>query len=93
MLHRAEQELEWAYEVAAAGAWMEEAARRNPAFSESYRPAGLPRPNGTVLEAQGRVCTGPEPPRPLGEEQAMRVLDTILRSGEPPPTLRRLRFR
>jgi hypothetical protein len=61
---------------------LEEAARRNPALSESYRPAGLPRPNGTVLEAQGRVCTGPEQTRPLGEEQAMRVLDTILRSGE-----------
>ncbi|KAF7088488.1 hypothetical protein CFC21_091589 [Triticum aestivum] len=75
--------------VAAAGAWMEEAGtavleeavRRNPALSESYRPAGLPRPNGTVLEAQGRVCTGPEQTRPLGEEQAMRVLDTILRSA------------
>ena len=73
--------------AAGAGAWMEEAvleeaARRNPAVSESYRPAGLPRPNGAVLEAQGRVCTGPEQTRPLGEEQAMRVLDTILRSGE-----------
>uniref|UniRef100_A0ACD5V8D2 Uncharacterized protein n=1 Tax=Avena sativa TaxID=4498 RepID=A0ACD5V8D2_AVESA len=75
--------------AAGAGAWMEEArtavleeaARRNPALSESYRPAGLPRPNGTVLEAQGRVCTGPEQTRPLGEEQAMRVLDTILRSA------------
>uniref|UniRef100_A0A0E0CEZ5 Glycosyl transferase family 3 domain-containing protein n=1 Tax=Oryza meridionalis TaxID=40149 RepID=A0A0E0CEZ5_9ORYZ len=78
--------------AAAAGAeasWMEEAGvavleegvRRNPAVSDSYRPPGLPRPNATVLEAQARVCTGPEQTRPLGEEQAMRVLDTILRSG------------
>ncbi|BAS76817.1 Os02g0131200 [Oryza sativa Japonica Group] len=80
--------------VVAAGAgaeasWMEEAGvavleegvRRNPAVSDSYRPPGMPRPNATVLEAQARVCTGPEQTRPLGEEQAMRVLDTILRSG------------
>ncbi|KAG8076679.1 hypothetical protein GUJ93_ZPchr0006g40902 [Zizania palustris] len=75
--------------VAAASSWMEEAGvevleegvRRNPAVSESYRPPGLPRPNATVLEAQARVCTGPEQTRPLGEEQAMRVLDTILRSA------------
>ncbi|KAF0895949.1 hypothetical protein E2562_018022 [Oryza meyeriana var. granulata] len=75
--------------VAAASSWMEEAGvavleegvRRNPAVSDSYRPLGLPRPNATVLEAQARVCTGPEQTRPLGEEQAMRVLDTILRSA------------
>lgn len=60
---------------------LEEGARRNPAVSDSYRPEGMARPNGTVLEAQGRVCTGPEQTRPLGEEQAMRVLDTILRSA------------
>uniref|UniRef100_A0A0E0G0M5 Glycosyl transferase family 3 domain-containing protein n=1 Tax=Oryza nivara TaxID=4536 RepID=A0A0E0G0M5_ORYNI len=83
----------WRRGVAAgAGAeasWMEEAGvavleegvRRNPAVSDSYRPPGMPRPNATVLEAQARVCTGPEQTRPLGEEQAMRVLDTILRSG------------
>jgi len=76
--------------ASAAPSWMEEAGvavleeggRWNPSVSDSYRPAGLPRPNATVLEAQGRVCTGPEQTRPLGEEQAMRVLDTILRSGE-----------
>ncbi|WVZ78009.1 hypothetical protein U9M48_025790 [Paspalum notatum var. saurae] len=71
---------------AAAPSWMEEAVleeggRRNPSVSDSYRPEGLPRPNATVLEAQARVCTGPEQTRPLGEEQAMRVLDTILRSA------------
>ncbi|KAL6629781.1 hypothetical protein ACP70R_029546 [Stipagrostis hirtigluma subsp. patula] len=75
--------------ASAAPSWMEEAgvavleegARRNPAVSDSYRPAGLPRPNAVVLEAQARVCTGPGQTRPLGEEQAMRVLDTILRSA------------
>ncbi|RLN09353.1 anthranilate phosphoribosyltransferase [Panicum miliaceum] len=75
--------------ASAAPSWMEEAGvavleegvRRNPSVSDSYRPAGLPRPNATVLEAQGRVCTGPGQTRPLGEEQAMRVLDTILRSA------------
>lgn len=76
--------------ASAAPSWMEEAGvdvleegvRWNPSVSDSYRPAGMPRPNATVLEAQGRVCTGPGQTRPLGEEQAMRVLDTILRSGE-----------
>ncbi|AQK68141.1 uncharacterized protein [Zea mays] len=75
--------------ASAAPSWMEEAGvavleeggRRNPSVSDSYRPAGLPRPNATVLEAQARVCTGPAQTRPLGEEQAMRVLDTILRSA------------
>jgi hypothetical protein len=74
----------------AAPSWMEEAGvavleegvRRNPSLSDSYRPEELPRPNATVLDAQARVCTGPEQTRPLGEEQAMKVLDTILRSGE-----------
>uniref|UniRef100_A0A0D9VBT7 Anthranilate phosphoribosyltransferase n=1 Tax=Leersia perrieri TaxID=77586 RepID=A0A0D9VBT7_9ORYZ len=73
----------------AASSWMEEAGvavleegvRRNPAVSDSYRPPEMPRPNAAVLEAQARVCTGPEQTRPLGEEQAMRVLDTILRSA------------
>nr|CAB3445484.1 unnamed protein product [Digitaria exilis] len=75
--------------ASAAPSWMEEAGlelleegvRRNPSVSDSYRPVGLPRPNATVLEAQARVCTGPGQTRPLGEEQAMRVLDTILRSA------------
>ncbi|KAJ0895929.1 hypothetical protein HanRHA438_Chr08g0328781 [Helianthus annuus] len=39
------------------------------------------KPNQTVLEAQARVCTGPTQTKPLTEEQAFRVLDTILRSG------------
>uniref|UniRef100_A0A804P551 Uncharacterized protein n=1 Tax=Zea mays TaxID=4577 RepID=A0A804P551_MAIZE len=72
-----------------APSWMEEAGvavleeggRRNPSVSDSYRAAGLPQPNATVLDAQARVCTGPAQTRPLGEEQAMRVLDTILRSA------------
>jgi hypothetical protein len=76
--------------ASAAPSWMEEAGvavleeggRRNPSVSDSYRAAGLPQPNATVLDAQARVCTGPAQTRPLGEEQAMRVLDTILRSGE-----------
>ncbi|GJM90122.1 hypothetical protein PR202_ga06371 [Eleusine coracana subsp. coracana] len=75
--------------ASAAPSWMEEAGvavreeggRRNPSLSDSYRPEELPRPNATVLEAQARVCTGPGQTRPLGEEQAMKVLDTILRSG------------
>ncbi|KAG0531566.1 hypothetical protein BDA96_04G033600 [Sorghum bicolor] len=75
--------------ASAAPSWMEEAGvdvleeggRWNPSVSDSYRPTGLPRPNATVLEAQARVCTGPAQTRPLGEEQAMRVLDTILRSA------------
>ncbi|XP_072980229.1 uncharacterized protein [Typha angustifolia] len=54
---------------------------RNPAISASYRPSDIPKPNQTVLEAQAKVCTGPEQTRPLNEEQAMRVLDTILRSA------------
>lgn len=54
---------------------------RNPSLSSSYRSPALPKPNQTVLEAQARVCTGPTQTRPLGEEQAFKVLDTILRSG------------
>lgn len=54
---------------------------RNPALSTTYRSPALPKPNQTVLEAQARVCTGPTQTRPLGEEQAFKVLDTILRSG------------
>lgn len=54
---------------------------RNPSVSSSYRSWKLPKPNQTVLEAQARVCTGPTQTKPLGEEQALKVLDTILRSG------------
>nr|CAD1822832.1 unnamed protein product [Ananas comosus var. bracteatus] len=54
---------------------------RNPALSTSYRPPEIPQPNRTVLEAQAKVCTGPEQTKPLGEEQAIRVLDTILTSA------------
>lgn len=55
---------------------------RNPALSSSYRNSKLPKPNQIVLEAQARVCTGPTQTKPLGEEQAFKVLDTILRSGK-----------
>ncbi|XP_024023867.1 uncharacterized protein LOC21410304 isoform X1 [Morus notabilis] len=54
---------------------------RNPAMSSSYRSSSLPKPNQTVLDAQARVCTGPTQTRPLSEEQAFKVLDTILRSA------------
>ncbi|KAL0539026.1 hypothetical protein IC582_023200 [Cucumis melo] len=53
---------------------------QSPAISTSYRSLNLPKPNQTVLEAQARVCTGPTQTRPLSEEQAFKVLDTILRS-------------
>eukprot|EP00268_Persea_americana_P054057 TRINITY_DN6164_c0_g1_i5.p1 TRINITY_DN6164_c0_g1~~TRINITY_DN6164_c0_g1_i5.p1 ORF type:complete len:422 (-),score=75.75 TRINITY_DN6164_c0_g1_i5:688-1953(-) len=54
---------------------------QNPAISASYRCPELSKPNSTVLEAQTRVCTGPTQTRPLGEEQACKVLDTILKSA------------
>ncbi|PKA63903.1 hypothetical protein AXF42_Ash004913 [Apostasia shenzhenica] len=54
---------------------------RNPGLSSSYRCADIPWPNQTVLEAQAKVCTGPEQTRPLTEEQAIKVLDTILKSA------------
>ncbi|PQM42522.1 uncharacterized protein Pyn_14014 [Prunus yedoensis var. nudiflora] len=53
---------------------------RNPTVSSSYRSSNLPKPNQTVLDAQARVCTGPTQTRPLGEDQAFKVLDTIYRS-------------
>ncbi|KAE8716559.1 phosphoribosylglycinamide formyltransferase [Hibiscus syriacus] len=53
---------------------------KNPAISSTYRNSKLPKPNQTVLEAQARVCTGPTQTRSLSEEQAFKVLDTILRS-------------
>ncbi|KAI3511093.1 hypothetical protein L1887_18237 [Cichorium endivia] len=40
------------------------------------------KPNQTVLGAQTRVCTGPTQTKPLTEEQAFKVLDTILRSAK-----------
>ncbi|KAB1207860.1 Anthranilate phosphoribosyltransferase [Morella rubra] len=55
---------------------------RNPAVSSSYRSSMFPKPNQTVLDAQARVCTGPTQTRPLGEDQAYKVLDTILRSAK-----------
>jgi hypothetical protein len=55
---------------------------RNPAVSSSYRSSKSRKPNQTVLDAQARVCTGPTQTKPLGEDQAFKVLDTILRSGK-----------
>lgn len=55
---------------------------RNPSISSSYRSSSLPKPNQTVLDAQARVCTGPTQTRPLTEEQAFKVLETILKSGK-----------
>lgn len=60
---------------------LSEAEIRNPAISTSYRNSKLPKPNETVLDAQARVCTGPTQTKPLTEEQASKVLDTILRSA------------
>ena len=54
---------------------------RNPSVSTSYRSSKLPKPNQTLLDAQARVCTGPTQTRPLSDEQAFKVFDTILRSG------------
>lgn len=55
---------------------------RNPAMSTAYRKPELPRPNQTVLEAQARVCTGPTQSKPLSEDQAFKVLGTILKSAK-----------
>ncbi|GLT86495.1 hypothetical protein SLE2022_377930 [Rubroshorea leprosula] len=60
---------------------LKESDIRNPAISTTYRSSKLPKPNQTVLEAQARVCTGPTQTKPLSEEQAFEVLDTILRSA------------
>lgn len=54
----------------------------NPALSSTYRRSSIPKPNPTVLDAQARVCTGPTQTKPLSEEQAFKVFDTILRSGK-----------
>ncbi|KAL5724929.1 hypothetical protein ACHQM5_008131 [Ranunculus cassubicifolius] len=48
--------------------------------SNSYRNLQIPKPNQIVLDAQARVCTGPTQTKPLNEEQARKVLDTILKS-------------
>lgn len=50
--------------------------------SSSYRSQMLPKPNQTVLDAQARVCTGPTQTKPLNQEQAFKVLDTILKSAK-----------
>ncbi|KAG5520806.1 hypothetical protein RHGRI_033396 [Rhododendron griersonianum] len=55
---------------------------RNPTVSSSYRNPKYRKPNQTVLEAQAKVCTGPTQTRALTEEQAFKVLDTILRSAK-----------
>ncbi|KAL4198952.1 hypothetical protein AMTRI_Chr03g142540 [Amborella trichopoda] len=55
--------------------------RRNPAISSSYRGSRWPKPNQTVHDAQARICTGPTQTRPLGEDQAFKVLETILSSA------------
>ncbi|XP_016572835.1 anthranilate phosphoribosyltransferase isoform X3 [Capsicum annuum] len=55
---------------------------KNPALSTSYRNSVFPKPNQTVLDAQTKVCTGPTQTKPLNEEQAFKVLDTILRSAK-----------
>lgn len=74
----AKSELDWAT-IDQLG--LSESDLQSPAISSSYRSSNLSKPNQTVLEAQARVCTGPTQTRPLSEEQAFKVLDTILRSG------------
>ncbi|KAK9063491.1 hypothetical protein SSX86_017361 [Deinandra increscens subsp. villosa] len=55
-----------------------ESDARNPTVSTSFRSPRHRKPNQTVLEAQARVCTGPTQTKPLTEEQAFKVFDTIL---------------
>ncbi|XP_071690944.1 uncharacterized protein [Rutidosis leptorrhynchoides] len=55
---------------------------RNPTVSTSFQSPRYRKPNQTVLEAQTRVCTGPTQTKPLSEEQAFKVFDTILRSAK-----------
>ncbi|KAL8218880.1 hypothetical protein R6Q57_022253 [Mikania cordata] len=59
-----------------------ESDARNPTLSSSFRISRHRKPNQTVLEAQARVCTGPTQTKPLTEEQAFKVLDTMLRSAK-----------
>lgn len=60
---------------------LKESDIKNPALSSTYRRSEIPKANPTVLDAQARVCTGPTQTRPLSEEQAFKVFDTILRSA------------
>ncbi|CAN6844399.1 unnamed protein product [Brassica oleracea] len=60
---------------------LKESDIKNPALSSAYRRSEIPKANPTVLDAQARVCTGPTQTRPLSEEQAFKVFDTILRSA------------
>ncbi|ESQ28155.1 hypothetical protein EUTSA_v10018314mg [Eutrema salsugineum] len=60
---------------------LKESDIKNPALSSTYRSPAIPKANPTVLDAQARVCTGPTQTRPLSEEQAFKVFDTILRSA------------
>ncbi|KAK9707411.1 hypothetical protein RND81_07G196000 [Saponaria officinalis] len=55
---------------------------RNPEISTAYRNPELRIPNRIVLDAQPRVCTGPTQTKPLSEEQAFKVLNTILKSAK-----------
>ncbi|KAG6554737.1 hypothetical protein Mapa_003756 [Marchantia paleacea] len=61
-------------------------SRRSSSGVKKIIPKVLPEPNKIVLEALGRVCTGPLQTRPLEEDQAFLVLHTILQSvkGELP---------
>ncbi|KVI05700.1 Glycosyl transferase, family 3 [Cynara cardunculus var. scolymus] len=59
-----------------------ESDARNPTLSTTFRRPRHREPNKTVLEAQTRVCTGPTQTKPLTEEQAFKVLDTMLRSAK-----------
>ncbi|XP_047332174.1 anthranilate phosphoribosyltransferase [Impatiens glandulifera] len=59
-----------------------EAVYLNPELSSAYRCNEYPKPNQTVLEAQAKVCTGPTQTKPLTEEQAFKVFETILRSAK-----------
>ncbi|KFK41469.1 hypothetical protein AALP_AA2G134800 [Arabis alpina] len=60
---------------------LKESDIKNPAISSTYRRPEIPKPNLTVLDAQAKVCTGPTQTKPLSEEQAFKVFDTILRSA------------
>nr|XP_043626374.1 anthranilate phosphoribosyltransferase [Erigeron canadensis] len=55
---------------------------RNPTLSTSFQRPNSRKPNQTVLDAQTRVCTGPTQTKPLSEQQAFKVLDTILKSAK-----------
>ncbi|CAA7022390.1 unnamed protein product [Microthlaspi erraticum] len=60
---------------------LKESDIKNPALSSTYRRSEIPKANATVLDAQAKVCTGPTQTKPLSEEQAFKVFDTILRSA------------